>query len=271
MNFLEMVVEEKKRLVDRKKKGLSESSLASLTKKRERRHSFHLSFAKRFPDEVKIIAEVKRASPSKGMLAAEDEDISGIIRAYESAGAAALSVLTEQAHFRGSLNDLLRAKELTKLPVLRKDFIVDAYEIYEAAAFGADAVLLIAEALDPGYAEELAALAASIGLDVLLEVHSLASFEKTSHIKGILTGVNSRDLGTLEIDLRHAHDIASAVPEDHPLIIESGINTPSDIELFRDVGACGFLVGTSLMRSRDPAGTMRGLMRSGTHPPGAGA
>jgi len=260
MSFLEMILERKRDLVREKKKGLPAADLVSLTKGHGREGLFLTSLSERFTGQVKIIAEVKRSSPSRGTLRAADRDITETILAYEEGGASAVSILTEGSHFKGSLDDLILARETTELPVLRKDFIVDPYEIYEAAVFGADAVLLIAEALEREEVEDLAALASSIGLDVLLEVHCRESFEKTGHIGGVLTGVNSRDLTTLSIDLAKARDVVAAIPEDRPVIVESGINNPSDIELFRDLGVSGFLVGTALMRSPNPAQTLRRLI-----------
>lgn len=265
MSFLEMMLERKRDLVREKRKGVPLTDLVSLTNRRGREGLFLASLSERFTGQVKIIAEVKRASPSRGDLSASGRDIRGTILAYEAGGASALSVLTESSHFKGSLDDLTLAREATELPVLRKDFIVDPYEIHEAAAFGADAVLLIAEALEREEIEDLAALAFSIGLDVLLEVHGRESFERTGHIEGILTGVNSRDLTTLSIDLARARDVVAAIPEDRPVIVESGIESPSDIELFQDLGVSGFLVGTTLMRSPTPATTLRRLTARKEH------
>jgi indole-3-glycerol phosphate synthase len=259
MGFLEMILDRKRDLVREKKKGLPLDDLLSLTNGRGRKGVFFASLSERFTGQVKIIAEVKRSSPSRGTLCAADRDIAETILAYETGGASAISILTEGSRFNGSLEDLILAREVTVLPVLRKDFIADPYEIHEAAAFGADAVLLIAEALEREEIEDLAALACSIGLDVLLEVHSLRSFERTGHIEGVLTGVNSRDLTTLSIDLAKARDVVASIPDDRPVIVESGINTSSDIELFRDLGVSGFLVGTALMRSTNPEQTLRHL------------
>lgn len=260
MSFLEMILERKRGLVREKKKGLPLNDLVSLTNRRGREGLFPASLSERFTGQVKIIAEVKRSSPSRGTLCGADRDIAKTILAYEAGGASAISVLTERSYFMGSLNDLTLARETTELPVLRKDFIVDPYEIHEAAAFGADAVLLIAEALEREEIEDLAALAFSIGLDVLLEVHSRESFERTGHIEGVLTGVNSRDLTTLSINLAGAHAVVAAIPRDRPVIVESGINDPSDIELFQDLGVSGFLIGTTLMRSPNPAQTLHRLI-----------
>ncbi len=260
MSFLEMILERKKDLVREKKKGLPLTDLVSLTNRHGREGLLLASLSERFTGQVRIIAEVKRASPSRGNLCAADRDITETVLAYELGGASALSVLTEGSHFNGSLEDLTLAREMTELPLLRKDFIVDPYEIHEAAAFGADAVLLIAEALEREKIEDLAALAFSVGLDVLLEVHSRESFEKIGHIEGVLTGVNSRDLTTLSIDLLRARDVAAAIPKDRPVIVESGIESPSDIELFQDLGVSGFLIGTTLMRSPTPANTLRRLI-----------
>jgi indole-3-glycerol phosphate synthase len=260
MSFLEMILERKKNFVREKKKGLPLTDLVSLTKRYRREGLFFASLSERFTGQVKIIAEVKKASPSRGDLSAAGRDITETVLAYELGGASALSVLTEGSYFKGSLEDLTLARETTELPLLRKDFIVDPYEIHEAAAFGADAVLLIAEALEREEIEDLAATASSIGLDVLLEVHSRESFEKIGHIKGVLTGVNSRNLTTLSIDLAKARDVVAAIPKDRPVIVESGIESPSDIELFRDLGVSGFLIGTTLMRSPTPANTLRRLI-----------
>lgn len=260
MSFLERMLEEKRALLTGNKKRMPVSRLLSLTDPNRRKRGFFTSFAHRFTAPPKIIAEIKRSSPSRGALSVPAGDIAGTLRAYEQGGADALSILTEKSHFSGSLDDLALAKKLTALPVLRKDFIVDAYELYEAAAFGADAVLLIAEALEAKVIEDLAVLAAFLNLDVLLEIHSLRSFEKIDHIKGVLTGVNSRDLETLTIDLAGSHDVVAALPKDRPVIVESGINTRSDIDLFHDLGVSGFLIGTSLMTSSDPAGTLRKLI-----------
>jgi len=175
MNFLETVVQEKKVLVGKKKKRMSPGDLISRTDEQTKKNVFYDSFAQPLQDDIRIIAEIKRASPSRGTSKNAGIDLSRIISAYESGGARALSVLTEGLHFNGSLDDLKLAKKLTTLPILRKDFIVDAYELYEAKAFGADAVLLISEALDSAQIDEFVATAFSIGLDVLLEVHSVAS------------------------------------------------------------------------------------------------
>jgi len=259
MNFLETVLREKSDLVARKKMARPPDEIMALAGRRRGKRPFFTTFAQRFSGETKIVAEFKRSSPSRGTLSLDGGDISGMVRAYERGGAAAVSILTEESYFNGSLTDLARAKEVTNLPILRKDFIVDAYELYETAAFGADAVLLIAEALEREKLEDLAMLAASLDLDVLLEVHSIKSFEKTAHIDGVVTGVNSRDLETLAIDLKKAHEVVAALPPDRPVIIESGINTRSDIDYFSDPGVCGFLIGTSLMRSSNPAKTLHQL------------
>jgi len=260
MSFLERVLEGKRALLTERKKAMPVSRLLSLTDPNRQGRGFFASFAHRFTAPPKIIAEIKRSSPSRGTLSILTGDIAGRLRAYELGGARALSILTEKPHFGGSLDDLALARKLTALPVLRKDFIVDAYELYEAAAFDADAVLLIAEALEAKAIEDLAALAAFLRLDVLLEIHSLRSFEKIHHISGVLTGVNSRNLETLTIDLSGSHDVVAAMPKDRPVIVESGINTRSDIDLFHDLGVSGFLIGTSLMTSSDPAETLRKLM-----------
>jgi len=208
-----------------------------------------------------LIAEVKRASPSRGVIA-KDLDPARLARAYEKGGAACMSVLTERASFGGSLEDLVQARSACSLPVLRKDFLVTPYQIWEARAHGADAVLLIAAALDLPALVELRGLARELRLDVLFEVHSESELEAAQAVRPDLLGINARDLRNLAVDadafsrlLPNARGIA-------PLVAESGVRTPADARRYRKEGADALLVGEALSSAADPEAATRGLVRA---------
>ena len=250
MTFLEKVLEEKKRVVKDSKAKASLSELKQMMTEVKKR-PFYQVFYGRFPEEVKIIAEVKRASPSKGVLI-DDLDLPGLLIDYEKGGASALSILTEEKYFNGSLAYISEAKKVTGLPILRKDFIVDEYEIYQAKAVGADAVLLIGEALDAHQIAEYLEIAGLIDIDVLLEVHSMKTYEKIADLEGYILGINNRNLETLKVDLAVSDEIIRNIPESLPVVVESGIEDRGHIEHFVKQGVSGFLIGTSLIVSSDP-------------------
>lgn len=210
---------------------------------------------------VSVIAEIKRQSPSKGLIR-EDFDAVTIARAYVEAKAACISVLTDEHYFGGSLDDLIRVREVVDIPLIRKDFIVDSFQIDEARLAGADAVLLIVSALE---AEELAHLddhARSLSLDVLVEVHSEDELDRALAIGAKLVGANNRDLRTFSTDLGTTERLAGRlVNTDITLISESGIATAQDVARLEKAGATGFLVGESLMRQPDPGEALRELRR----------
>jgi indole-3-glycerol phosphate synthase len=199
---------------------------------------------------MSLIAEVKRASPSKGPIR-PGLDAGLLAREYEVAGARAISVLTEQDHFGGSMDDLRAAVDATELPVLRKDFILDQYQIHEARMWGASAVLLIAALLSDEKLRRLAGLAADLGLDVLLEVHDRMEMARALVLDGVVIGVNNRDLRTFAVSLDTTVELAALVPPERLLVGESGIRTRADIERLAACGVDGVLVGESLLRSRD--------------------
>jgi indole-3-glycerol phosphate synthase len=210
---------------------------------------------------VAVIAEVKRRSPSKGLIR-PDFDPVAIARTYAEAGAAAISVLTDERFFGGSLAFLAEIRAAVDRPLLRKDFILDPYQIDEARVAGADAVLLIVAALSREALRELHAHARSLGLDVLVEVHDEAEWEVARAIGAELIGVNNRDLRTFEVDLATTERIAArARGTDVLLVAESGIASTEDIERLTRVGARGFLVGESLMRQPDPGKALEALRR----------
>jgi indole-3-glycerol phosphate synthase len=212
----------------------------------------------------RVIAEIKRRSPSRGGIRADFDPVA-IARAYEAAGAAALSVLTDASYFGGSLDALRRARTATSLPVLRKDFTIDAYQIDEAAASGADAVLLIVAAFaDADGPSRLAALqqrAAERGLDVLVEVHEEGELDVALELGAELIGVNNRNLETFEVDLATTERLAKRIPSGVVLVAESGIFTPDDVARLARAGASAFLVGESLMREADVGAALRNLRR----------
>jgi len=198
-----------------------------------------------------VIAEIKRASPSKGLLRA-DFDPATIARAYERAGAACLSVLTDAQYFQGCPEHLEAARGACALPALRKDFVIDAYQVYESRAMGADCVLLITAALATAHMIELEALAHAQGMAVLVEVHDAAELERALALRTPLVGINNRNLRSFETRLETTLDLLTRVPDDRIVITESGIGTPADVARMRAHGVGAFLVGESLMRAPDP-------------------
>jgi indole-3-glycerol phosphate synthase len=206
-----------------------------------------------------LIAEVKRASPSAGEIRV-DADPRALALAYEAAGAAAISVLTEARHFQGSLADLTAVHSSVGLPVLRKDFHVEPVQLIEARAAGADAALLIAAAISDDELTALLATAGDLGLGVLLEVHSDEDLDRAMATQAPVIGVNARDLETLEVDGSAALERLRRVPDDRVAVLESGIATRSDVDAAIDAGASAILVGETLMRADDPARAVRKLL-----------
>jgi indole-3-glycerol phosphate synthase len=206
-----------------------------------------------------IIAELKKASPSKGLIR-EDFDVAALARGFEAAGATALSVLTDEPYFQGSLRNLEIASAVTRIPCLRKDFIIDEYQIVEARAHCADAILLIAAALSDAELERFTDEAHRCGLDVLCEVHSEQELERVRGLGCDAYGVNNRNLETFEVSLDTSLRLAGRMPEDAVRVAESGIHTAEDIERLRAVGFDAFLIGESLMRQQDPGAALQALL-----------
>jgi indole-3-glycerol phosphate synthase len=205
-----------------------------------------------------VIAEIKKASPSRGVLR-EDFDPVAIAASYAGHGAACLSVLTDQQFFQGSADYLRSARAACSLPVLRKDFMLDAYQVYEASAMGADCILLIVAALNPRRMAELAAIATDLGMAVLVEVHNSVELDRALELKTPLIGINNRNLHTFETRLDVTLGLLKRIPPDRIVITESGILQPADVSLMRDNGVDCFLVGEAFMRAPDPGAELARL------------
>ena len=209
--------------------------------------------------EIRLIAEVKKASPSKGIIRQDFEPVA-IAQAYAAAGAACLSVLTERRYFQGDLAYLARIRDAVGLPLLRKDFIVDEYQIYEARAAGADAILLIAACLERRQMEDYLGTAEEQGLDVLVESHTRAELDKALLAGASLVGINNRDLATFTVSLETTFSMLGDIPDDRTVVSESGIASRDDVRRLEQAGVDAVLVGESLMREQDIGGKVRELL-----------
>ncbi len=215
--------------------------------------------------QINIIAEIKRASPSKGVIN-DKINVAEVARSYENGGACCISVLTEEDRFKGSLKDLRTARKAVKTPILRKDFIFDEFQIYEAAEAGADVILLIAAMLDDLQLWQLHDLAEKdLGLDALVEVHTLEELERVKKIGAKIIGVNNRDLHTFKVSLDVSRELIKYAPKDALLITESGISTRDEILELRELGFAGFLIGETLMRSGNVAEELKKLATNYTN------
>ena len=263
---LDRIVEAKAKRLESAKRALSESqvsdrALSAATSRPAGPFAQNLSR----PHAVNVIAEVKHGSPSKGIIRADFDPVR-IARSYSDSGAAAISVLAEEDFFGGSLDHLAAVRRQVGLPLLRKDFIFDAYQIYESALAGADAVLLIAAILEDELLSKLIALAGRLGLDALVEAHSPDEMERAARANAKIIGVNNRDLTTFKVELSTSLELARLAPSGAILVSESGINSAADIRLLKSAGFHAFLIGEHFMRAADPGHALQSLIASSYEP-----
>jgi indole-3-glycerol phosphate synthase len=259
LTFLEKVTAEaRQRVAQARENGYFDKLLDVAYQRQANREPNRLRTALCRRDRTNIIAEIKRASPSKGVIKA-DIDIAKLARSYADGGAAAISVLTEPKHFDGAVSDLVSATKAVAIPTLRKDFIVDEYQIVEAAAAGASAILLIVAALSLEELSSLHAFATELGLDVLVEVHDATEMHRAIDLGASIIGVNNRDLHSLEVSLDTSRRLIELRPRDVIIVAESGLTSRDEIDEFRELGYDGFLIGETLMRSGNIVETLGGF------------
>jgi indole-3-glycerol phosphate synthase len=257
--LLEIIAKKRQRVEAAKDRVSLEQMFAKATKTRIRSTPHALLGRLIDSEEINVIAEFKRKSPSKGLIRNGAEPAT-MAQLYQAGGAIGISVLTEEDYFGGSLEDLVSVKEAVDLPVVRKDFIFEEYQLYEAAAAGADAVLLIVAALEDALLVELRELAEDeLSMDALVEVHTKTEMQRATASGATLIGVNNRDLRTFEVSLETSLKLSGEAPRDAVLVSESGLHTAADLQRLREVGYRGFLIGESLMRADRPDDALRGL------------
>ena len=256
MNVLDRILDRTREEVDRRREVVPLRDLESRVGHVDDRRPFAEALTR--PAGISLIAEHKRRSPSAGMIR-EGDCVTEIVEAYERGCAAALSILTEPFHFGGSLDDLVVARAATGLPVLRKDFVIDPYQVYESAAAGADAILLIVAALHPEDLRILYREARALDLDVLVEVHDEDELDVALDIEADVLGINNRDLTDFSVDLERTFELLSDIPAGKTVVSESGITRREDLERLERVGVDAVLVGETLMRSPDLEAACREL------------
>lgn len=261
-DFLTRIVKEKGYEISKARKVISEGRLEELARQRSDFRPFFEALSGPGTNGVNIIAEIKRASPSRGDIQ-PDLDASHTAAQFEKGGAAAVSVLTDPTFFKGRLEDLQAARSACRLPVLRKEFIVSRYQVYEAAAAGADAILLIARILTQEKLEQLYALCRELGMDALVEIHTPEDARRVASTGARLVGINNRNLSTFETDIAIAVELVARLAPGQIPVAASGIASSADIQLNRSAGIFNFLVGESIVRSADPTLFIRELMVSG--------
>jgi indole-3-glycerol phosphate synthase len=259
VSVLERIVEDTRDEVGRRRESVPLSRLEAAAAERPEQRPFEEALLR---PGISLIAEHKRRSPTAGTIR-EGATVEDVVLAYERGGATALSILTEPFHFAGSLDDLRAARAVSDLPVLRKDFIVDRYQLYESAAAGADAILLIVAALDPDDLYELLREARALDLDALVEVHGERELEVALDVEADILGINNRDLGDFSVDVERTYELLSDVPAGKTVVSESGFSTRDQLDDLERVGVDAVLIGETLMRSGDVEATVRRLTGGG--------
>jgi indole-3-glycerol phosphate synthase len=259
VSVLERIVEDTRDEVGRRRESVPLARLEAAAAQRPEQRPFEEALLR---PGISLIAEHKRRSPSAGTIR-EGATVEDVVLAYERGGATALSILTEPFHFAGSLDDLRAARAVSDLPVLRKDFIVDRYQLYESAVAGADAILLIVAALDPDDLYELLREARALDLDALVEVHGERELEVALDVEADIVGINNRDLADFSVDIERTYELLSDIPAGKTVVSESGFSTRDQLDDLERVGVDAVLIGETLMRSGDVEDTVRRLTGGG--------
>jgi len=260
-DVLTRICADKRAELGERRQARPESALRSLAQNAEPPRGFHRTLVEGAAGgRPALICEIKKASPSKGLIR-KDFDPVGLAQAYRAGGASCLSVLTDERYFQGRDDDLIQARAAVDLPVLRKDFMLDPYQILESRALGADCVLLILAALGNSQARELEDAARALCMDVLIEVHGAEELDRALALESPLIGINNRNLKTLEVDLATCEALAPRVPAERLVVAESGLATPHDLARLQRVGARAFLIGESLMRQADVTAATAALLQ----------
>lgn len=258
-DILKRIVQRKHEEISERQAKVSRASLQAQARDADLPRGFARSISQRLESgQSAVIAEIKKASPSKGVIREPFEPAS-IALSYERGGASCLSVLTDADFFQGSEAALISARAACTLPVIRKDFIVDSYQVDEARAIGADCVLLIVAALDDAKLHDLYAQSVALGMDVLVEVHDEAELQRALSVNPMLLGINNRDLRTFDVSLSTTESLLAAIPDDTIVVTESGILKPEDVSRMRGVGVHAFLVGEAFMRADDPGSALQSM------------